>query len=440
MRSVETSAPTRKEAIDKALQELGAEMHDVENIEVLDEGSKGLFGFGSRPVKVRVTADVADPKPARRSARPERDTSGGDSAGERPERGSRGGRGGRNRKRDESGEARTEAPRAERNGDGAEDEAREGGREGRRRRRGGRNRNRGRGGEDRAQDGARAESGNRRNREDAGNGDRPARPPRREREREHGVEQDRETFAPISDEQGREAAAILQEIITKMGMEATVEFARVDDGAARLNVTSEDGGILIGRKGRTLSDLQYLINRIISQTDTAENSERLVVDIEGYLDRRKEMLEEMAREFAAKAKDTGRNMKLKPMSPQERRIVHVALADDEEIRTFSLGDSLYRCVVIGPKNGGSDDRPRRGGGRRGPRREAPSPYDSESDGQDNNAEAASDASNGEREDRPQRPRRRGGRRRGGGLRSGGRATASRSASKDTDADAGTFGD
>ena len=87
-----------------------------------------------------------------------------------------------------------------------------------------------------------------------------------------------------------------------MDLAGTVEFLRMEDGSSRLNVTSEDSAILIGRKGRNLSAMQYLINRIISRNDTAENTERLVVDVEGYVDRRRASLKDMARTFAERAK------------------------------------------------------------------------------------------------------------------------------------------
>ena len=148
-----------------------------------------------------------------------------------------------------------------------------------------------------------------------------------------------------------------------------------DDGAARLNIASEDSALLIGRKGRNLQAMQYLINRIISRTDANDVTERLIVDIEGYVDRRKAALEELAENMAARAKSAGRDMRLKPMSPQERRIVHLALQNDEEVRTFSLGDSLFRTVVISPRDkrsggggGGGGSRDSRRGGRGGARR------------------------------------------------------------------------
>lgn len=189
---------------------------------------------------------------------------------------------------------------------------------------------------------------------------------------EHSAAEE-EAITAITDEQGNEAAALLRETIEKMGIQATVEFKRGSDNTACLSVASEDGAILIGRKGRNLSAMQYLINRMISHGDKAENTERLMVDVEGYVDRRRESLEEMARGLAARAKESGRVMRLKPLSPQERRVIHLALQEDAEVRTYSLGSSLYRSVVISPVNARPEqDRPRRrrpggGGFRRGGR-------------------------------------------------------------------------
>jgi len=343
MHHVEASGKSREEAIQNALNDLGVEMHDVENIEVLDEGSKGLFGFGARPVSVRVSVErlprKAEPRNRdrgeNRPARPRREEAApkpanGEENAERGERNkSRNGKG-RN-ERDRNARPKQERPA----------------------------------GEERPARAPRPRREERTDQQPANGDEAPApRSPRRARETEgiDDVAREAASFEPISDEQGNEAAALLTEVIAKMGMVAEVAFERNPDQTARLTVKSEDGAILIGRKGRTLSALQYLINRIISRTDTAENTERLVVDVEGYVDRRRESLEELARNFAEKVKASGRNYKLKPMSPQERRIIHLTLQEDPEIRTFSLGESLYRTVVISPAN---SEGPRSGSRNRG---------------------------------------------------------------------------
>ena len=175
-----------------------------------------------------------------------------------------------------------------------------------------------------------------------------------------------EIFESITDEQGNEAAALLKEIICHMDLAGKVSFVRTSDGSARLAVESEeDGGILIGKRGVTLEAMQYLINRMLAQGEGNENAERVVVDVGDYVDRRHAMLRDMAIAMAKRAKESGRNVRLKPLSPQERRIIHLSLEKDQQVRTYSTGDSLFRSVIISPAGG-----ERRGGN---PRRNRPAP-------------------------------------------------------------------
>lgn len=349
MRQVQASAPTREEAINKALAELGVEMYEVDDIKVLDEGSRGLFGLGARPVKVQVTVTKDLERPARQDNR--QDNRGGqrerapekpreerqESRGEAPKQRERGSRGGRNRndRNKEGGERAAQPPREKQNNDRndraprperSRDESRNGNR-------------------DQARSEQRPPREERPAREDR---PRAERPPREERAPRPAPAEDKAAFAQISDEQGAQAAALLSTIIEKMDIEAQVAFQRDPEGAARIEVKSPHGALLIGRKGTTLGAMQYLVNRMISQTDDGESLERVVVDVEGYLDRRRESLQELAREMATKAVETGRSMRLKPMSPQERRIIHVTLQEDTNVRTYSQGEALYRSVVISP--------------------------------------------------------------------------------------------
>jgi len=373
MRAVEASAKTREEAIQIALKELGVEMYEVDKIEILDEGSRGLFGFGVRPVRVRVVVEHLPDLPAPRTAdrdsrRPDRERHGGRDSRRTGERGRAGARGDRGPRGDRPEQA---LPKSERGGQPSRGDRGEQAARPPRSEQTGRGENRPRP--------SRPERGNRPERRPER--PLPPRPPVAEKpeSREEAVSEapvdvqtvavenevldrksdvaEQETFAPISDGQGKEAAALLEEIIRKMGIEGKAVFSRADDGSARLNVESPDGAILIGRKGRNLSALQYIVNRMISRGDTAETSERILVDVEGYVERCRANLEGMARGLAQKAKELQRSVRLKPMTPQERRIIHLTLQDDPDVRTFSLGESLYRSVVISPKNAKPESRP-----------------------------------------------------------------------------------
>jgi len=176
---------------------------------------------------------------------------------------------------------------------------------------------------------------------------------------------------------------LFEQMIQQMGIEATVTSTKTDDGGLCLTVESPDSAILIGRKGRNLAAMQYLINRMTYSPDQPEDSDRIIVDIEGYLERRRESLEEMARNMAQRVRETGRKMRLKPLSPQERRIIHMTLQDDPEVKTYSVGEASERTVVIasrdsqGEGEGGERSRSgsRRGG--RGRRRPFRRPADGE---------------------------------------------------------------
>ncbi|MDX9973513.1 MAG: RNA-binding cell elongation regulator Jag/EloR [FCB group bacterium] len=151
------------------------------------------------------------------------------------------------------------------------------------------------------------------------------------------------------DLRGNDAGALLQEIIARMGMTAEVSTQFMDDGTIRLNIDSPDSAILIGRKGKTLSALQYLINRMVNTGEDPEKVERIAVDIEGYVERRRDTLEEIAQRSAQRAKETGKRVRLKPLDPQERRLIHMALQGDPDVETYSVGNAQIRSVIIQPK-------------------------------------------------------------------------------------------
>ena len=152
---------------------------------------------------------------------------------------------------------------------------------------------------------------------------------------------------------GGEAAAIAKEMLGQllalMDIEAVVEEKKLPLGA-RASITLEvkggDLGILIGRRGQTLSSLQYLLYLMLG--NRLKEHVPLGIDVEGYLDRREESLKGLARRMAERVVTTGQIEVMEPMSPRERRIVHLALCDYKGVRTQSIGEGDYRKVTIVP--------------------------------------------------------------------------------------------
>ncbi len=143
------------------------------------------------------------------------------------------------------------------------------------------------------------------------------------------------------------AIAALQDILKyfKVG-EVTIDEYEGDEGELILDITGDDVAILIGRHGKTLDALQYLVSTITVHTLGFRYP--VVVDVEGYKARRREKLEDQARNMAARAVAKHRNVPMHPMTPYERRIVHLALRDDPRVTTASEGEGTARHVVIIP--------------------------------------------------------------------------------------------
>jgi spoIIIJ-associated protein len=173
-----------------------------------------------------------------------------------------------------------------------------------------------------------------------------------------GGEDARVLVRPITTEQvGLESSTIkmavefLQRLLEFMDIEAEVTARPPEtpgDGLGRvsavLDVTGEELGILIGRRGSTLAALQYTVNHMVSRQ--LKSKALVSVDVEGYRRRREENLKGLALRLAEKVKASGRTITLEPMPANERRIVHLALANDSQIASFSLGDGENRKVAI----------------------------------------------------------------------------------------------
>lgn len=140
----------------------------------------------------------------------------------------------------------------------------------------------------------------------------------------------------------------LQDILKYFDVgEVTIDEYEGDEGELILDITGDDLAILIGRHGKTLDALQFIVSAITVRTIGFRYP--VVVDVEGYKGRQREKLESIARSSANRAANQHRSIKLRPMSPYERRIIHITLRDDTRVETASEGEGSARHVVILPQ-------------------------------------------------------------------------------------------
>lgn len=140
------------------------------------------------------------------------------------------------------------------------------------------------------------------------------------------------------------AARMLQEIVNLMELPATVA-TRQEEEHVLFELTGDSSGILIGRRGQTLDALEYLLNRVVARDG---DSTRIVVDSQNYRARRRQSLEELARRMGEQAKKKRKAVTLNPMSPRDRRIVHLILQEDPSLSTKSSGKGYFRKLIIIP--------------------------------------------------------------------------------------------
>jgi spoIIIJ-associated protein len=348
---VEVSGADVEDAVARALRQLGVNRGEVD-VDVVREGRRGFLGFGSEETIVRVTVKEGVTPGAQRAPR-----------------GRRGGRGGRAPDRGTAPSAHeSEEERQRREGAArAELEARElreeeaeaptrPAREQRRRsggRRGGRGR--GRGGERDDRGGRRGDGRGPAARGGGATGaiELPVRVP--------GAP-DEGPVAPIADPEDDLdlAGRTLRDLLTLLGLTETELPARepethgdglglmtqVFDVAGTGEEASDELGLLIGRRGETLQGLQYLLNVIVSSR--SEGEQIFAVDVEQYRRRREQSLVELARRVADEVRTTGDVITLEPMPPAERRIVHLALQEEEGVATESVGQGSDRQVEVMP--------------------------------------------------------------------------------------------
>jgi len=142
---------------------------------------------------------------------------------------------------------------------------------------------------------------------------------------------------------------MLEQLLNHMGFQVQIEEHHLDDGLF-LDVKTEDSSRLIGRQGQVLSDLQYLLNRLLFQADNT--APKVTVDVGGYRAQAREALIQKAKEAAEKVRRWGDVVELEPMNAFDRRVVHNALRDDPKVETHSVEveGTTMKAILLRPKN------------------------------------------------------------------------------------------
>jgi spoIIIJ-associated protein len=309
MEWVEITAPSVDEATRRALEQLGVNELDAE-IVVVEEPRSGLFGRVKGEARVRARIKPAGPRP-KRSRRSRTGRSGG---------GREGGGGSNGHSERSEGQGR----QGSRSGAGASGAS--GGGEGSR----SRSRSRGRGGSH-TRESTRGTVAVKEATESPRKGD-----------------DDAMAEAMTLEEQGAIGKTFLEGLMGAFGLPATVEVRLLDEETVELAVDGADLGILVGPRGATLQALQE-VTRTAVQARCPSRTDRILVDVARYRERRAKALTEFTGTVAAEVLETGEERRLEPMSPADRKVVHDAATDIEGVATRSEGEDPDRYVVISPE-------------------------------------------------------------------------------------------
>ncbi len=325
MKTYESSAKTIEEAISAGLEKLGVSISDV-TIDVLEEGSKGLFGlFGSRQAKVRLTLKEteADPLEALTAAKPARSAAPAKPAAPKaPEAPKPVKPAAPKTEAPKAAPVKPTAPKAEAKAEAPKAEA------------------------PKAKPAPRKEAP-KPAKADAPKAEAPKAKPT-PKAPVQPIEKPVVTMIPadqvVEDSAPGRALAFLRELTHLMGVEVSIEVGTDAEGNVFANMTGDTLGILIGRRGETLDALQYLTSLKVNRGQ--EGYTRVTLDTENYRAKREEALTRLANRMANRAIKTGRKVSLEPMNPYERRILHSALQANDQVDTHSEGEEPNRHVVI----------------------------------------------------------------------------------------------
>ena len=155
-----------------------------------------------------------------------------------------------------------------------------------------------------------------------------------------------EPISPSREEALKRAEDFLQNVFQAMHMEVGIQSKAIEEGYV-LNLTGKGLGILIGKHGQTMNALQYLLN-LSANRNVSEHRLRFIIDVENYRERREETLRKLANRLADRAVRIRQAIKLEPMNRHERKVIHMALQDQNQVTTYSDGEEPHRYVVIVP--------------------------------------------------------------------------------------------
>ena len=146
---------------------------------------------------------------------------------------------------------------------------------------------------------------------------------------------------------GDTARDVTKTLLEKMGIDAEIREVHESESKVYIELVSENSGLIIGKKGKTLEAVQFIINMIVSQK--TKSDKKIIIDIESYRAKREKALKKLSQEIADKVIRTGKPYSMEPMNPFERRLVHMALQDHEHVMTKSEGQGAFRKVKVYPR-------------------------------------------------------------------------------------------
>ncbi|WP_392485933.1 RNA-binding cell elongation regulator Jag/EloR [Haloimpatiens sp. FM7315] len=141
-----------------------------------------------------------------------------------------------------------------------------------------------------------------------------------------------------------EARNFLRKVFDEMNVKSEIRI-KEENSSLKITLSGPNMGVIIGHRGETLDSLQYLVSLVINKGNT-EEYKRVILDTENYRYKREQTLKRLAEKMAYRVKQNGKTIKLEPMNPYERRVIHSALQNNSYVETYSEGQEPYRRVVI----------------------------------------------------------------------------------------------